>query len=128
MPWNFVPVQSDSKEETVLTILSNQEPVPVEITLGKDDVLKIYRPKGGYTHWARVETILIDGERMYVWFSRSRDRKSEFLAFAGMDPAFAAEIAPDVWAWISDLNNFSKHEVKLTVLIPPDLEHSVERS
>ena len=112
----------------MVTILSNQKPVPVKVTLGKGDALQIRRLKGGYTHWARVQSIEIDNKRLFVWFTRSCDRKSDFLAFAGMDPAFAAKIAPGVWAWISDPNNFSKHEVKLTLSIPSDLTYWIEKA
>jgi hypothetical protein len=112
----------------VVTILSNQEPAYVRMTLGKGDTLQIRRLKGGYSHWARVQSIGIVGERMHVWFTRSCDRKSKFLAFAGMDPAFAVEIAPGVWTWISDPNNFSKHEVKLTLSIPSDLTYWIEKA
>jgi hypothetical protein len=44
-----------------------------------------------------------------------------------MDPAFAAEITPGIWAWISDDAKSDQDEAKLTVNIPPDLKHWVEK-
>ncbi len=112
----------------MVTILSNHKPVSIKVTLGTGDTLQIRRLKGGYKHWARVQSIEIHNERLYVWFTRSCDRKTHFRTFAGMDTAFAEEIAPGVWAWISDPNNFSKHEAKLTVSIPSDLKYWVEKA
>jgi hypothetical protein len=112
----------------VVNIISSEKPIPIDVALRCGDTLHIRRLAGGYEHWARVQSIKILSGQAFVWFRRSCDSNSEFLVHAGVYPAFAAEIAPCIWAWIAETDNMNEIVVTIRVNLPPSLKYFVEKA